>query len=335
MQVPSFSCGLARRVRRSFSALGLFFALAYCNAQGADEWPSKPIRIVVPVAAGSATDLVAREMAPRISKQLGQSVLVDNRPGADMGIGITAVNKSLADGYTWLLVSSTLTSSAVLKKVPFDPVKDFAPVLVLGSAATVAVVPAALGVRNLKEFVALAKSKSNAINYANPSNGSLGHLHSVLLEHAAGITLTGVPYKGSSVALTDLLANRVQFMMAPPGVVLPYVKAGTLIALATGGLERSPLYPGLPTLAEQGVAGVELEAWMGILMPAKTPQAIIDRASVAIKTALSEPGAHEAIERAGVRVVTRGTSATFAHRIKDEMTMWPKLFELANVHIED
>ena len=299
-----------------------------------DGWPSKAIRIIVPVAAGSATDLVARQLAPKISEQLGQQVVVDNRPGADMGIGIIAAARSPADGYTWLLVSSTLTSSPVLKKVGFDPVTDFAPVSILGWAATVAVVPPALGVKNIAEFVALARSRPGQLNYANPAVGSMGHLNSAMLEHAAGIDMAGVIYKGSSSAMVDLMANRVNFMMMPTGVALSQVKSGNLLALGVVGQDRSPLYPDVPTLKEQGYAEVILEAWMGVMMPAGTSPAIIKRANEALSAALKDPGVKEALEQAGLRVTPNGTPQAFSERICQDSMEWPKIFEVAKVKPE-
>lgn len=302
------------------------------NAQEA--WPSKPIRIIVPVAAGSATDLVGRQLAPKLAEQLGQQVVVDNRPGADMGIGIVAAARSPADGYTWLLVSSTLTSSAVLKKVGFDPVADFAPVSILGWAATVAVVPPALGVKNIAEFVALAKSKPGQLNYANPAVGSMGHLNSAMLEHAAGLEMAGVIYKGSSSAMVDLMANRVNFMMMPTGVALSQVKSGNLLALGVVGQDRSPLYPDVPTLKEQGYTDVILEAWMGVMMPAGTPVSIIDRANAALSVALKDPGVKEALEQAGLRLTPGGTPQAFSERIRQDAKEWPVIFEVAKVKPE-
>lgn len=305
------------------------------TARASDVWPTKPIRIVVPVAAGSATDLVARELARRLTKGLGQTAFIDNRAGADMAIGIVTAAKSPADGYTWLLVSSTLTASPALKKVAFDPVKDFSPVSIVGYATTVAVVPPELGVHSLKEFVDRARSRPGEINYANPSIGALGHLHTALLENATGIKLTSIPYKGSAPAMTDLLANRVNFMMAPPGVALPYVQDGKLQALWVVGAERSPLYPSVPTLRELGIKDVDLEAWMGILLPVGTPLAVVTRVQAAIDAALREPGAREALERAGIRVAPGGTPAEFAQQIRADLVQWPRIFEIANVKRED
>lgn len=313
------------------AAAGAACLVAYAD----DSWPNKPIRMIVPVSAGSATDLLARQMAPRVSALLGQPIVIENRAGADMAIGIGAVARSPADGYTWLMVSSGLTSGAVLKKVPFDPVKDFSPVTLMGYASTVAVVPKDSGIRSLQEFIQLAKAQPGALNYAFPAIGTLGHLHSVMLEHATGIRLGPVPYKGSSLAMTDLLANRVQFMMAPPGVALPYVNAGSLIALGVGGAERSPLYPDVPTLTEQGIEGVELEAWLGLVMPANTPQEIIQRVDEAVKTVLQDPAARTAAEQAAIRVAVSESPEAFAALIRQEMQMWPQVFEMAQVPTEN
>lgn len=312
-------------------ALGIFSEQTIAQAP----WPSKPIRIVVPVSAGSATDLLARQIAPRVSAVLGQTVIVENRAGADMAIGISAVAKAPADGYTWLMVSSGFTSGAILKKVPFNPVKDFAPVTVMGYASTVAVVPKSSGISNMKELLSAAKAKPGALNYAFPAVGTLGHLHSVMLEHSAGVSLSPVPYKGSSLAMTDLLANRVQFMMAPPGVALPFVKAGSLVALGVGGEERSPLYPDIPTLTEQGIKGVELEAWLGLLMPANTPRDIIDRTDQAIKKVLAEPATKAAAEQAAIRVAVSKSPEDFAGLIRQDMKTWPQLFDMAKVPTEN
>ena len=336
MSPSKFNASCAAQVlRQCLCALGAAIGLlAACASIAQEAWPSKPIRIIVPVAAGSATDLVARQLAPKLADQLGQQVVVDNRPGADMGIGIVAAARSPADGYTWLLVSSTLTSSAVLKSVGFNPIADFAPVSILGWAGTVAVVPPTLGVTNIAEFVALAKSKPGQLNYANPAVGSMGHLNSAMLEHAAGLNMEGVIYKGSSVAMVDLMANRVNFMMMPTGVALSQVKSGNLRALGVVGQDRSPLYPDVPTLKEQGYADVVLEAWMGMMMPAGTSAAIIARANDALSVALKDPGVREALEQAGLRVTPNGTPEAFSERIRQDAREWPKIFEVAKIKPE-
>jgi tripartite-type tricarboxylate transporter receptor subunit TctC len=223
----------------------------------------------------------------------------------------------------------------VLKKVAYDPVKDFAPVSLLGYASTIAVVPPTLGVNSLDQFVKLAKSKPGALNYANPAIGALGHLNTALLEHAAGIEMTSVIYKGSSPALVDLLPNRVNFMMVPTGVAVPYIQSGKLLPLGVVGEARSPLFPKVPTFKELGYPGVNLEAWMGVLMPAGTPTNIVNRANAALAASLMERGTREALEQSGLRVAPGGTPEAFAKQIRADAAQWPRIFEVAKVKREE
>src|SRR4051812_28032502 len=248
-------------------------------AQGAQGYPNRTVRLVVPFPAGGPTDIVARPLSVKLSEGLGQQVIIDNRGGAGGNVGADLVAKSPADGYTLLTgtVGTHAINGALYKHLPYDPVNDFVPVSQLASAPVLLVARAGLPVKTVQDLIALAKQKPGALNYGTAGSGSPGHLSGELFKSMAGVQLTHVPYKGSAPAVTDLRGEQIDLMFDPIQSPLPHVKAGTIKALGVSSAARSPLLPDVPTIAEAGVPGYETTAWWGIFAPAHTPQPILDR----------------------------------------------------------
>jgi tripartite-type tricarboxylate transporter receptor subunit TctC len=277
-------------MRPRFSFLRLTLAIVF-TAGGAcatgQEYPARPVRIIVPVPPGGANDTLTRIIAPKLSESLRQPVIVENRPGANTTLGTAIVAKAAPDGYTFLSAPSAHTVNAVLySSLPYDPLKDFTPVSSLAAAPLLLTVHPSLPVRSLKELVALAKSKPDELNYASPGNGTSGHLAGELFKYVAGVRMVHVPYKGAGPATTDLVGGHVLVMFPTFQAATPYVRAGRLRALAQTSAQRSSLAPDIPTTAEAGLAGVEINSWFGILGPAGLPRDIVTRLDGELKTIL-------------------------------------------------
>jgi tripartite-type tricarboxylate transporter receptor subunit TctC len=317
--------------RRLAFALALATALA-ASATRADDYPSRPIRLIVPYAAGGGADSVARIVARRVSETIGQAIVIENRGGAGSIIGTDLVNKSDPDGYTLLLGQSGPISinPAIYKKLPYDPIKDFAPVSMTTAYPYIMVVNPALGVKTLKEFVALAKSKPGELNYGTTGVGAANHLVTELFDFKAGIKMTHIPYRGTALAVTDLLAGQVQMVFADPISALPHINAGTLLALAVTSKERSPVAPSVPTVSESGYPGFDAIAWHGILAPANTPPAIVNRLNAEIVAALKDPGTAALLEKQAMQTVGSSPQA-FADFIKQDIAVWRQVAEQARL----
>lgn len=296
------------------------------------DWPNRPIRIIVPVAAGGIIDILARLVADKLSPELRQPIVVEQRPGADQVIGMAAVAASEPDGYTWLAGATPLTVNPFLKdKVPYDPLKSFVGVTLLATVPNVAVVPPAVPASTLAEFIALARSQPGKLSYANPGNGSSNHLGTELLKSAASIDLVSVVYRGQPPATADLLANRVNFMLMSTALAVEQVRAGSLKALAFVSPTRSPLLPDVPTMGEAGYPQVDVVPWIGILMPAETPRPIVDRVNELINKMLREPEVNAQMARIGATPYPANSPATFEGLIREEMAKWPKIIESAKI----
>jgi len=256
-----------------------FFMLAGAVATHAQTYPAKPIRYVIPFAPGGGQDLVGRALAPRLSDALGQQVLIDNRPGGGTILGAELVARSPADGYTIFMGSNTSMSinPNLHAKLPFDPIRDFAPITRIAIVSNMLVVHPSLPVRSVKELAALAKARPGQLNYGSSGTGTPAHLAGVMFNEAAGITLVHVPYKGSAPALTSLLSGETQLMFATVTSSLPHVRSSRLRALAVTSAKRSPSVPEIPTVAESGYPGYEAITWYGAVAPAHTPPAVIGR----------------------------------------------------------
>jgi tripartite-type tricarboxylate transporter receptor subunit TctC len=315
-------------------ALGLVTALA-AAATHADDYPSHPIRLIVPYAAGGGADSVARVIAKRVSETIGQAIVIENRSGAGSIIGTEFVNKSDPDGYTLLLGQSGPISinPAVYKNLPYDPVKDFAPVTMTTSYPYIMVVSATLGVKTLQEFVALAKRKPGELNYGTTGVGAANHLVTELFDSRAGIKMTHIPYRGTALAVTDLLAGQVQMVFADPISALSQINAGSLIALAVTSKERSPVAPAVPTISESGYPGFDAIAWHGILAPANTPRAIINKLNAEIVAALKDLETKALLEKQAMQTVGSSPEA-FASFIKQDIAVWKDVAEQAKVEVK-
>ncbi|TMI35447.1 MAG: tripartite tricarboxylate transporter substrate binding protein [Betaproteobacteria bacterium] len=301
----------------------------------AQEYPRKAIRLIVPFAPGGGNDTVARAIAQSAGASLGQPVVVDNRAGAGGMLGAELAARAPPDGYTLFLggVGSHAVNPNLHAKLPYDPVKDFAPITLIASAPSVLVVNPSLPARTLAEFTALAKASPGRINYASNGNGSSAQLAAVLYESMAGVQMVHVPYKGLAPALVDLLAGEVQAMFSSVVAIVPNIKAGRLRALAVTGKRRAALLPEVPTLDESGVPGYEAGSWYGILAPAGTPQAVVAKLHEAIVRALAQPEVRERLVSEGAEVIG-STPEAFAAHITAELARMGKLIRDAGIRME-
>ena len=301
----------------------------------AEEYPSRPIHLIVPYAAGGSADSTARVLASRIGKTIGQSIVVENRGGGGAIIGTEFVNKSEPDGYTLLLGQPGPISinPAVYKSLPYDPVKDFAPVSLTTTYPYVMVVNPALGVKTLQEFVALAKSKPGALNYGTTGVGASNHLLTELFDLKAGIKMTHIPYRGTALAVADLVAGQVQVVFADPISSLQLVNSGMLVALAVSSKDRSQVAPAIPTISESGYPGFDAVGWHGILAPAKTPPAIVAKLNAEIVQALKDPETKALLEQQAIQVVGSSPQA-FADYIKQDIALWKDVAEQAKIEVK-
>jgi tripartite-type tricarboxylate transporter receptor subunit TctC len=315
-------------------AVVLAAASVACAAH-ADDYPSRPIRLIVPYAAGGGADSVARIVAKRVSETIGQTIVIENRGGAGSIIGTEFVKNASPDGYTLLLGQSGPISinPAIYKELPYDPVKDFVPVTMTTAYPYIMVVNPALGVKTLNEFVALARSRPGELNYGTTGVGAANHLVTELFDSKAGITMTHIPYRGTALAVTDLLAGHVQVVFADPISALPQLNAGALLALAVTSKERSPVAPNVPTISESGYPGFDAIAWHGILAPANTPPAIVNKLNAEIVKALKDPGTAAQLEKQAMQTVGSSPEA-FANFIKQDIAIWKQVADQAKVEVK-
>jgi tripartite-type tricarboxylate transporter receptor subunit TctC len=301
----------------------------------ADDFPSHPIHLIVPYAAGGSADATARVLAKQIGKATGHAIVVENRGGSASIVGTEFVNKADPDGYTLLLGQSGPISinPAIYKSLPYDPVKDFAPVSLTSTYPYIMVVNRSLGVKTLQEFVALARSKPGALNYGTTGVGASNHLLTELFDLRAGIKMTHIPYRGTALAVADLVAGQVQVVFSDPISALQLVNSGTLVALAVTSKDRSPVAPDVPTISESGYPGFDAVGWHGILAPAKTPPAIVARLNAEIIQALKDPETKSLLENQAIQVV--GTSPQeFADFIQQDIAVWKDVADQAKIEVK-
>ena len=298
-------------------------------------YPTKAIRMVVPFPPGGTTDILARVAAQKITEATGQQVIVDNRPGAGGNIGTEVVAKAAPDGYLLLAdPGSTLTvNPSLFSKLPFDPLKDFAPVTIIAAVPNLLVVHPSLPVRSVKELIALAKSRPGQLNYASTGAGQSTHLSMELFKLSAGVEMTHIPYKGSSPALFDLLAGQVPLMFDNMPSSLPYVQAGRLRALAVSTLKRAPALPSLATVAESGLPGFEVSVWFGVLAPAGTPREIVTRLNAIIVKALASPDTRERLAGQGAEPIGN-TPEEFTAQMQRDLVKWAKVVKGAGIKLD-
>ena len=322
---------LTRRELLGMMAAGAA-AAAGPGARAQSDWPSRLIKIIVPVAAAGIIDLLARNLAEALRPKLPAGIAVENRPGADQMIGTQAVARAPGDGYTWLCGATPFTTTAHLRKQPgFDPFRDFKPVALLATSPNVVVVPASLGVSTMQELIALGKRKQGGLSYANPGNGSSNHLGTEQLRVATGVEMLSVVYPGQPPAINDLLAGRTDFMLMSSSLAPPHVESGKLKALAVVAPKRLARLPNAPTIAEAGFPEVNVVPWIGVLAPSTTPGAIIDRAHRMITDAAETPGYMEGVQRIGAALAPQQSTAQFASMLRSEYEQWPELFKRAGL----
>ena len=314
--------------------LAAMAVLAPIAAQAAEDYPARPLRVIVPFSPGGAVDGPMRIIAEQLSKRLGVGVIVDNRPGAGATIGSETVAKAAPDGYTLLLASQTNAISATLyPKLGYDPIEDFTPVSLLGREPGVVVVHPSLPVKTLQEFIAYVKARPGQIDFASSGNGSGQHLFTALLASMTGMKMNHVPYRGSGQATTDLIAGTVQ--MAIPGTagMVGHIRAGRLRALAVTGARRSPQLPDVPTVIESGVPGYEAYVWMGLLAPKGTPAPIVDRLYRELTQVLATGEVKNYMATAGIEIVG-STPAEFGTFFRSEKERWAKVIHETGAKVD-
>jgi len=319
----------AHRLAVLVAGLGAFVPCA--TAAALDDYPTRPIRILVGFSPGGGTDTYARILAPRLAARVGQPVIIDNRAGAGGNIAAQAVAKAPPDGYTLLFISpSHVINPSLQKSLPFDPVADFEPISTVAAGTVVLVVHPALPVKNVKDLIALARSRPGAINFASGGTGSSSQMNVEQFRSLAKIELAHVPYKGTASAIPDLLVGEVQMAIDTVAALLPHIKSGRLRALGVGDRVRSPLLSGVPTIEEAGVPGYEMYGGTGVLAPARTPREIVDRLSREINAVLKEPEVVQRFTELAVRP-TGNTPEQFRVQMKNDMARYAKIIANAGI----
>ena len=310
------------------------FVLSCAHAADTGPYPAKPIRLIVPFAPAGSADALARTIQPALSEALGQTLVIDNRPGASSTIGTDMAAKAAPDGYTLVLVTTTHTvNPSLIAKLPFDTVKDFAPVSLVVSQPNILVVHPSVAAKSVKELVAMAKAKPGGMNFASGGNGSSPHLSGELFNIVAGTRITHIPYKGSGPGVTDLLGGHVQMMFAGPLALEQHIKSGRLRPLALADKRRSTILPDVPTMAEAGFPGVETGTWYGILAPARTPPAVVAHVQREIVRILQAADLKTRILNQGVDIVA-SSPAEFEKFIIAEVAKWSRVVKAAGVRAD-
>jgi tripartite-type tricarboxylate transporter receptor subunit TctC len=311
----------------------LALALAFAGTAHA-QWPTKPIKMVVPFPAGGPTDVMTRALSDKLSQALGQAVVVDNKPGAGGTIGSDFAAKSAPDGYTLVMAtSSTHSVGPSLQKLPYDPVRDFTPIIHVGNASNILVASPALGVATLAEFIELARKNPGKYNYATSGIGSTAHLTAEMFAAQAGIKLTHVPYKGLQLAIPDLIQGNVSIMFDSVMTGKPHVESKRLNALGISSRTRSDQLPGVPTVSESGLPGFESWVYFGVLGPAGTPRAVVERVNAEMNRIIADPTIQERFRSLGFES-NGGTPAEFAAVMASESAKWAQVIRDANVKAE-
>jgi tripartite-type tricarboxylate transporter receptor subunit TctC len=319
---------------RLLRALATFAVVLGCTAVSAADWPARPVRIVLPFAAGGGGDQLTRALAQKLSEAWGQPVVVENRPGAGATLGTDAVAKAPADGYTLLLAAGTITlGPAAYPKLPYDTVRDFAPITMVAHSPYVLVVNPAVKASSFDELLRLARAEPGRLNFASGGNGTLAHLCVELLKQRAGVSVVHVPYKGSAPALNDVVGGQVQAMFDTPAAVRAFVESQRLRAIAVSSSRRSTLLPALPTIAESGVPGYDVSVWFGVLAPAGTPREVLDRVRADTHRAIASPELQERMRALGMEPLTTAGDA-FGALIRDEIAGWGALVKAAGIRFE-
>ena len=326
------------RIAHLLTIAALFATPNWVNAQSkpgeASGYPVRPVRIIVPLAAGGPADVAARLVAQKLSQSLGRQFYVENEPGGSGNTGIGNVARAVADGYTMLVVGSNfIVNPSLFAKVPYDPLKDFAPVTLMALSPNILVVNPSIPAKDVKELIALIKANPGKYNYASSGIGTTPHLSGEMFKLSQGLDLVHVPFKGSNPAVQSALAGHTPIAFAAMTPAVPFVKDGTLRALAVTTPQRSPALPDVPTLAEAGLTGQEADTTLSILVPAGTPRAVIDLLYQEIKKAVAQPDVTENLVALGFDPVV-DTPDEFAARLRVEIPKWAKVIHDANIALE-
>ncbi len=315
-------------------ACAVVLAMFMSNKAGAQAWPTKPVRLVVPFAPGGATDIIGRLVGQKLSERLGQAVIIDNKPGAGTTIGNAVVAKAAPDGYTLLFAPTPFViTQALYANLPYDAAKDFAPISLLALSPFILVVNDTVPAKNVTELIALAKAKPGALTFCSAGSGSVPHLAGELFKLNAGVDIVHVPYKGGGPAITDLVGGQVNMMFATPIEVIQHVQSGKLRVLATTATQRLPSLPNVPTVQESGVPEFEVNAFFGMLAPAGTPKPIIDRLAAEVERVMADPEVRQrfAEQSAVPRVLGPAAFTTF---LSTEKARWADVVKRSGAKLD-
>ena len=309
--------------------------VAVSTSAFAQPYPSKPIRLIIPFPPGGATDIIGRTLAQKLSKQMGQTVIVDNKPGAGGTLGSTEASKAPPDGYTLLLATTSTHSIApsLYKNIAYSADKDFAPISEVATATNVLIVTPNLPAKDVAELVALAKAKPDALNFASSGNGTIVHLQSELFKQVAGVKLTHVPYKGTALAIPDLISGQTHLLFDSIVSALPHIKGGKVRALAVTSAKRTALLPDVPTVIESGLPGYEVNTYFGLFAPPGTPREIVQRLQREAATAVQSADVKERFASQGAEPVG-GTPDALSALIRSETTKWKRVIEAGQIRVE-
>src|SRR5438477_2788394 len=322
-----------RACRRVVGTLGLAMSLssAASFAQDAGVWPARTIQIVVPYTPGTGADILARILGPKLAERWKVAVVTDNRAGASGNIGTDFVAKSAPDGYTLLCTATSFgTNPAINQKLPFDPIKSFAPIILLATSTMAVIVTQGLPARSMREFLELARGQPGKLYYSSPGNGGPQHLAMELLKLETGMDIVHVPYKGAAGAISDLVGGHVQAMVSALQTVAPHVQSGRLRMLAVMSARRSEAFPDVPTLKQAGLPDLEVETWYAIFAPAGTPDAIVARVNREMNELLKEADVKDVIAKQGL-VPEGGTPDALGARVKRELAAWTRVVKAAGI----
>ena len=322
-------------MQTSLMILAALAVMAPAGAQAATAYPSKPIRLLVGFPPGGSTDILSRQVGVRLAESLGQQVVIDNRAGAAGNLASELVARGNPDGYTLLMatVSSHGINPGLYKKVPYDPVKDFAPVTLIASYPLILAVNPAVPVKNVKELIALAKGKPGALRFGSSGNGSPGHLSGEIFKNMAGIDIVHVPYKGGAPSTLAVLSGEVQITFATLPGAMPHIKSGKLNGPAVTTAKRSPALPEVPTIAESGLPGFDISSWAGLMAPAGTPKSVVLMLNAATVKALASHDMRERLAGEGAEPVGN-TPEQFAAFVKAELAKWAQAIKQAGAQID-
>lgn len=323
-------------MQKVFFIVGLFSSAALTSVpvQCAEQYPSRPVRLVTPYAAGGGADAIARVLSQRLNELLGQVFVVDNRPGAGATVGADIVAKAPPDGYTLLLAdTSHAIGASVYRKLPYDALRDFEAVSLLVSSANILVVHSAVPANSVAELISYVKANPGKLNYGSAGNGSPGHLAVELFKTMAGVNIVHVPYKGAAPATTDLLSGQIHMMSGGMSAALPHVRSGKLKALGVTSAKRSPVVPDVPTVDESGLPGYAVSTWFGILSTRNTPASAVSRLNAAILELLKNPEVKERFTRLGLES-TGSTPGEFSAYLKAEIAKWAGVVKVAKLQID-